>query len=50
MQQNVLTKGTSKKTAAVKDSFIVFEEIARASKSFADGAFFKQCLGRSTNH
>ncbi|XP_053170167.1 general transcription factor II-I repeat domain-containing protein 2-like [Scomber japonicus] len=44
LQQNVFMKGTAKNTAAVKASYIVAEEIARASKSFADGAFLKQCM------
>ena len=43
-QQNMFTKATSKNDAAVKASFIVAEEIARASKSFSEGAFLKQCM------
>ncbi|XP_045678765.1 general transcription factor II-I repeat domain-containing protein 2-like isoform X1 [Phyllostomus hastatus] len=41
-QQNVLTRTIAKNDAAVKASFIVAEEIARASKCFSEGAFFKQ--------
>ena len=43
-QQNMFTKATSKNNAAVKASIIVAEEIARASKSFSEGAFLKQCM------
>ena len=43
-QQNMFTKATAKNDAAVKASFIVAEEIARASKSFSEGAFLKQCM------
>lgn len=43
-QQNMFTKATAKNDAAVKASFIVAEEIARASKSFSDGAFLKECM------
>uniref|UniRef100_UPI0037E80544 general transcription factor II-I repeat domain-containing protein 2B-like n=1 Tax=Semicossyphus pulcher TaxID=241346 RepID=UPI0037E80544 len=43
-QQNVFTKATTKNNAAVKASFIVAEEIARASKSCSEGAFLKQCM------
>uniref|UniRef100_A0A3Q3GAV6 Uncharacterized protein n=1 Tax=Kryptolebias marmoratus TaxID=37003 RepID=A0A3Q3GAV6_KRYMA len=35
---------TAKNDAAVKASFIVAEEITRASKSFSEGAFLKQCM------
>lgn len=41
LQQNVLTKGTTQNTAAVKAAFVVAEEITWASKSLADGAFLK---------
>ncbi|XP_043968005.1 general transcription factor II-I repeat domain-containing protein 2-like [Gambusia affinis] len=44
MQQKLFTKATAKTDAAVKASFIVAEEIARASKSFSEGAFLKQCM------
>uniref|UniRef100_A0A3B1JQL7 General transcription factor II-I repeat domain-containing protein 2B-like n=1 Tax=Astyanax mexicanus TaxID=7994 RepID=A0A3B1JQL7_ASTMX len=43
-QQNLFTKATAKNSAAVKASFIVAEEIARASKYFSGGAFLKQCM------
>ncbi|KAJ8394068.1 hypothetical protein AAFF_G00054120 [Aldrovandia affinis] len=43
-QQNMFTKATAKKDAAVKASFIVAEEIARASKCFSEGAFLKRCM------
>ena len=43
-QQNMFTKAAAKNDAAVKASFIVAEEIARASKSFSEGAFLKQCM------
>uniref|UniRef100_A0A3B1IVA2 SPIN-DOC-like zinc-finger domain-containing protein n=1 Tax=Astyanax mexicanus TaxID=7994 RepID=A0A3B1IVA2_ASTMX len=43
-QQNLFTKATAKNSASVKASFIVAEEIARASKSFSEGAFLKQCM------
>ncbi|XP_053281505.1 general transcription factor II-I repeat domain-containing protein 2 [Pleuronectes platessa] len=43
-QQDVFRKATGKNDAAVKASFIVAEEIARASKSFSEGAFLKQCM------
>lgn len=43
-QQNLFTKATTKNDAAVKASFMVAEEIARASKSFSEGAFLKQCM------
>lgn len=43
-QQNLFTKATTKNDAAMKASFIVAEEIARASKSFSEGAFLKQCM------
>ena len=43
-QQNMSTKASSKNDAAVKASSIVAEEIARASKSFSEGAFLKQCM------
>ncbi|KAF4081932.1 hypothetical protein AMELA_G00146060, partial [Ameiurus melas] len=43
-QQNVFTKASTKNDAAVKASFIVAEEIARASKSFSEGTFLKQCM------
>uniref|UniRef100_A0AAQ5Z5H9 SPIN-DOC-like zinc-finger domain-containing protein n=1 Tax=Amphiprion ocellaris TaxID=80972 RepID=A0AAQ5Z5H9_AMPOC len=44
LQQNVFTKATTKNIAAVKASFIVAEEIARASKCFSEGEFLKQCM------
>uniref|UniRef100_A0A3Q3GGS2 SPIN-DOC-like zinc-finger domain-containing protein n=1 Tax=Kryptolebias marmoratus TaxID=37003 RepID=A0A3Q3GGS2_KRYMA len=44
LQQNLFTKATAKNDAAVKASFIVAEEIARASKSFSEGEFLKQCM------
>ena len=39
----MFTKAIAKNEAAVTASFIVAEEIARASKSFLEGAFLKQC-------
>ena len=43
-QQKMFTKVIAKNEAAVTDSFIVAEEIARASKSFSEGALLKQCM------
>ena len=43
-QQKMFTKAIAKNEAAVTASFIVAEEIARASKSFSEGAFLKQCM------
>lgn len=43
-QQNVFAKARTKNNAAVKASFVVAEEIARASKSFSEGTFLKQCM------
>ena len=43
-QQKMFTKAVAKNEAAVTASFIVAEEIARASKSFSEGAFLKQCM------
>ncbi|XP_066445082.1 general transcription factor II-I repeat domain-containing protein 2-like [Eleutherodactylus coqui] len=43
-QQNMFTKATAQNDSAVKASFIVAEEIARASKCFSEGAFLKQCM------
>ena len=40
----MFTKAIAKNEAAVTASFIVAEEIARASKSFSEGAFLKQCM------
>lgn len=39
----MFTKATAKSDAAVKASFIVAEEITRASKCFSEGAFVKRC-------
>lgn len=44
LQQNMFTKATAKNDAAVKASFIVAEEIARASKCFSEGAFLKRSM------
>uniref|UniRef100_A0A3P8SR68 SPIN-DOC-like zinc-finger domain-containing protein n=1 Tax=Amphiprion percula TaxID=161767 RepID=A0A3P8SR68_AMPPE len=44
LQQNVFMKATTKNLVAVKASFIVAEEIARASKCFSEGVFLKQCI------
>lgn len=44
LQQSLFTKSTAKNNAAMKASFIVAEEIAKASKSFSEGAFLKQCM------
>ena len=38
------TKATAKSDAAVKASFIGAEEMARASKCFSEGAFWKRCM------
>lgn len=43
-QQNLFANASAKNDAAVKASFIVAEEIARASKCFSEGAFLKQCM------
>ncbi|KAM5191501.1 general transcription factor II-I repeat domain-containing protein 2-like [Mantella aurantiaca] len=43
-QQNMFTKATAKNDAAVKASYIVANEIARASRCFSEGAFLKQCM------
>lgn len=43
-QQDMFTKATAQSDAAVKASFIVAEEIARASKCFSEGAFLKRCM------
>ena len=43
-QQKMFTKAVAKNEAAVTASFIVSEEIARASKSFSEGAFLKQYM------
>ncbi|KAG1952346.1 SCAN domain-containing protein [Pimephales promelas] len=40
----MFTKATAKNDAAVKASFIVAEEIARASKCFSEGAFLKRSM------
>uniref|UniRef100_A0A3P9CDW4 SPIN-DOC-like zinc-finger domain-containing protein n=1 Tax=Maylandia zebra TaxID=106582 RepID=A0A3P9CDW4_9CICH len=42
--QNVFTKAKAKNDMAVRASFIVAEEIARASKCFSEGTFLKQCM------
>lgn len=38
LQQSLFTKATAKNNAALKASFIVAVEIAKASKSFSEGA------------
>ncbi|KAJ1213546.1 hypothetical protein NDU88_001180 [Pleurodeles waltl] len=43
-QRNIFAKMTAKNDAAVKASYLVAEEIARASKCFSEGAFVKQCM------
>ncbi|KAJ1081737.1 hypothetical protein NDU88_001913 [Pleurodeles waltl] len=43
-QLNIFAKMTAKNDAAVKASYLVAEEIARASKCFSEGAFVKQCM------
>ncbi|XP_034078937.1 LOW QUALITY PROTEIN: general transcription factor II-I repeat domain-containing protein 2B-like [Gymnodraco acuticeps] len=43
-QQNVFAKARTKNNAAVKARFVVAEEITRASKSFSEGTFLKQCM------
>ena len=43
LQQNLFTKATAKSDGAVKASFIVAEEITRASKCFSESAYLKVC-------
>ncbi|XP_063788777.1 general transcription factor II-I repeat domain-containing protein 2-like [Pseudophryne corroboree] len=43
-QRNIFSKMTAKNDAAVKASYLVAEEIARASKCFSEGAFVKKCM------
>ena len=40
----MFTKAIAKNEPSVTASFIVAEEIARASKSFSEGTFLKQCM------